>query len=669
MHALARDLDREFNLGMPVALQENSLLADFRKILRFHRRLRHTGEGRKLVDHAAHVLDLAHDGVRAHREGLRVALDLFQVLAFQALRRKLDGGQGVLDLMGDAPGDVGPGRRALGGHQLRDIVEGDHVADDIAAKAFGRHAREKGVEPSLADELDLRLLHAVRALHDPLEKVRHLGDRLAQVLTDGLLQVDGQELRGRTVGQIDAPVDVQTDNAGGHTGEHGFHEPAPFVQLTVGLHQARLLAFQLAGHAVKGTAQGAQFVGAGGGLDAHAQVPFAHPFGGRDQVADGPSELGRLRHADPDGGQQQQQHHQPEDDHEYDLNVLEAIFQAFVLARRHLDAFDVVEDARVDEPPDQQVGVDEPVEPDHRAHAVLLARGKHDDFAPVGQFHGLRRGQFEFQRKAELGPGKNPAAAVHHQGLGQRAQRRLRRENLAEASRITHQRRRVAVQVVGHGEGVGANTLPVFMKVGAGHLLGLVERRAHPLVEPGFDAQVEEHPREHGDQDCRGHRRQTEKHHQPDVQARSRQPPAPLRPYGGEPPCHHHPQHEQQENVQGKKNKNGAGIGGAGRPHLGHRGHRRHPRRHGRRCQAKGQLAAQAGARRPQADARNARTGHWRRGRHFPPRTTGMFSSRIFLRSVFRLRPNTSAALIWLPRVACRVRVSNGRSTSFRTRS
>ena len=39
------------------------------------------------------------------------------------------------------------------------------------------------------------------------------------------------------------------------------------------------------------------------------------------------------------------------------------------------------------------------------------------------------------------------------------------------------------------------------------------------------------------------------------------------------------------------------------------------------------------------------------------PRTTGISRSRIFLRSVLRFRPSIAAALIWLPRVAARVRL------------
>ena len=51
-----------------------------------------------------------------------------------------------------------------------------------------------------------------------------------------------------------------------------------------------------------------------------------------------------------------------------------------------------------------------------------------------------------------------------------------------------------------------------------------------------------------------------------------------------------------------------------------------------------------------------------------PLRYTWISRSRIFLRSVLRLRPSRSAARIWLPRVAASAAVSSGTSISFRMR-
>ena len=62
-------------------------------------------------------------------------------------------------------------------------------------------------------------------------------------------------------------------------------------------------------------------------------------------------------------------------------------------------------------------------------------------------------------------------------------------------------------------------------------------------------------------------------------------------------------------------------------------------------------------------------TAMWRAIRQRRPRAIETPSSWIFLRRVLRLRPSTSAARTWLPRVAARVSWISGRSTSSSTRS
>ena len=81
------------------------------------------------------------------------------------------------------------------------------------------------------------------------------------------------------------------------------------------------------------------------------------------------------------------------------------------------------------------------------------------------------------------------------------------------------------------------------------------------------------------------------------------------------------------------------------------------------------QPAARSAAR--SAARRRAEIAPWRpdaslrtASRHRGPRITAMSSSRIFLRSVLRLRPSRAAALSWLPRVAASALRIRGRSTS-----
>ncbi len=74
------------------------------------------------------VADLADDRAGQPLEGRRIAVDLLAVAALQPLGGELDRGQRVLDLVGDAAGDVGPGGAALVEQLLGDVVEGEDMA-------------------------------------------------------------------------------------------------------------------------------------------------------------------------------------------------------------------------------------------------------------------------------------------------------------------------------------------------------------------------------------------------------------------------------------------------------------------------------------------------------------------------------------------------------------
>src|SRR5258706_11813418 len=116
------------NLRVSALLQKESLPAESANILLKHNRCRHAREGGELVHHAPDVANLTHDGVGTDGEGFPVLHYLLQVFAFQALGRELNRGQRVLDLMGDAPGNIGPGGLSLSAEQLRHVVESDDEA-------------------------------------------------------------------------------------------------------------------------------------------------------------------------------------------------------------------------------------------------------------------------------------------------------------------------------------------------------------------------------------------------------------------------------------------------------------------------------------------------------------------------------------------------------------
>jgi len=54
-------------------------------------------------------------------------------------------------------------------------------------------------------------------------------------------EIDPEQRRGRTVGKMDAAGAVEPDDAGGNSGQDGLGEPAPLVELSVGLAQFALL--------------------------------------------------------------------------------------------------------------------------------------------------------------------------------------------------------------------------------------------------------------------------------------------------------------------------------------------------------------------------------------------------------------------------------------------
>ena len=103
----------DIDLGMADPHQEHGLAHRIGDILGLHDRLRHAREAREFVHHAADIVNLTHDGVGALLEDRAVLDDDLAVFAAQALGRKLDRGQRILDLVRDAARDVGPGRGAL----------------------------------------------------------------------------------------------------------------------------------------------------------------------------------------------------------------------------------------------------------------------------------------------------------------------------------------------------------------------------------------------------------------------------------------------------------------------------------------------------------------------------------------------------------------------------
>ena len=511
-------------------LQIDRLLRQPDQVLDLEYRRRHAGEGGELVDHAPDVAHLANDRVGASGEHLGVALDLGEVLALDALGRKLNRRQRVLYLVGDPARDVGPGGGTLGGDERGDVVEGDDEALERVAKPLGADADEQVSRAAVAYDRDLVLAAPVGPFHRLVHDRAHLGHGVGESAADQLVGAARQQLERRAVGILDAALGIEPDDAGGHARQYRFGEPSPRVELAVGLDEFAALGSQLLGHTVEGAAQAGDLVVARAFLDARVEVAPAHLLGGGDEVAYRPRELGREGEAEPHRGEQQQQRDDAEYEGESYLDLRSLALEALILGDGVLGALHIPHRAGVHEAPDEQIGVDEHLEANQRAHPVIGIAGEDDHLAVVGLVHRLERNALQEKRKGQpRAPEHAPVAAKHHD-LGQRPERRLGYQEPVEHGGAADQRAPGAVDIVGHGERIGADHLAMLVEIRLGHRERCAEGRLDPLAEPRFDAEVEEQDREHRDDDRRSDGDDAEQRHHPRVQPRSGRAPAAFEP-------------------------------------------------------------------------------------------------------------------------------------------
>src|SRR4029079_14774752 len=176
-HGLFGKIELEIDLGPAHLEQEHGLAHDLTHIVQLHDRLRHAREGRELVHHAADIGDLADDGVGALIEDLAILGDGVAIFAADALGRELDRGKRILDLMGDAPRDIGPGARALGADEFGDVVEGDDIALGFRLGAFAGDADGKIAVSAQAMQRNLIGDEATALLLRALQQRAELWDR------------------------------------------------------------------------------------------------------------------------------------------------------------------------------------------------------------------------------------------------------------------------------------------------------------------------------------------------------------------------------------------------------------------------------------------------------------------------------------------------------------
>jgi hypothetical protein len=196
----------------------------------------------------------------------------------------------------------------------------------------------------------------------------------------------------------------------------------------------------------------------------------------------------------------------------------------------------------------------------------------------------------------------------------------------------------------------------MLVEIGLGDGARFRQSRAHALAEPGLDTEAEERIGKDRDDDRRDDGEQAEHQHEAHVKLRAGETAPSLDPDlhqspgdDGEERQNEDEVEEQQQRVEMRPRVEGRqaaeccpGRGGGQDGGAGQRDRK---------------LAAETHPAGPQHDLApdvhllNESVVSPARG-HLMPRPTSMSNSRIFLRSVLRLRPRSCAARSWLPRVA-----------------
>ena len=228
---------------------------------------------------------MAHDGVRALRETLGVRDDFLGETPLQTLGRELDGGERVLDLMRDAPRHIRPGGLALGGEQLRHVIEGDNETIRRAGLHLGADAHEQHPFAHRRAMFDLGRRRPFGICHHGSDKRREFGRNLGKRLANARQQRQTQQFRGGAIRQLDAALIVEANHAGGDAGQHGFGKAAPRVELVVDVHQLGPLRAELRRHAVEGARQAGHLVAGRALAHADRQIAAADFFGRQDEIA------------------------------------------------------------------------------------------------------------------------------------------------------------------------------------------------------------------------------------------------------------------------------------------------------------------------------------------------------------------------------------------------
>ena len=343
-HGFGRQLDLEIDVGMRDAQQEHDLAHGIGDVFVGNDRFGHAGKARELVHHAFDVVDLTHDGFGALLEHGRILGDRLAVFAAQPLGRQLDRGERILDLVGDAPGDVRPCRGALRQHQLGDVVDGDDIAVLGFARLLAGHAHRIIALLAVTRQRNLALnetlIAAARGLKNFGEFGHDLGQRPAEHVA---LDAADQPLRG-AVENGNPAVGIDADDAGAGAGENRFGEPPPAVDDVAGANDVFVLRAQLLRHLVEGLAEMSEVALGAAHRHLNIQISGRHDIGGADQTPDRRHQpIGEIQ-PDPRRRQQHDQRDDREHQRERDLNAEPPFFEIGVFADAFLGVAQLLHD-------------------------------------------------------------------------------------------------------------------------------------------------------------------------------------------------------------------------------------------------------------------------------------------------------------------------------------
>ena len=274
-------------------------------------------------------------GGAVHHPGLALR-QLGQQLVAQALGGELDGGQGVLDLVGQAPGHLAPGGVALGGDEAGDVVEDDDVALlgviglDQGAATTEEHLTALGAEQAdLLAPFGMPLQVAAHRLH-PGEEVGMVADQGIQTLMAQVRLVQGQNLAGGGIDGAQAVVTVEDDDPGGQPPQHRLQVEALGLHRLLGAGRRVPGAGQAPGHGIEGGDQEAQLILLTGEGQAQFVIPLGHGAGAAgDGGHRGHQPAGEVEGGDQ-GGEQAEQQHQGQAEGEAPLQGLAQVAQFLV---------------------------------------------------------------------------------------------------------------------------------------------------------------------------------------------------------------------------------------------------------------------------------------------------------------------------------------------------